>query len=67
MDSYLRLFDDRHRAEGDNPSIGLILCAEKNDTIARYSVLHGNEQLFAARYVTCLPSIEELERAIAPT
>lgn len=65
MDSYVRLFDDQCRNEDDNPSIGLILCAEKNETIARYSVLHGHEQLFAAKYVTYLPSVEELEHELA--
>ena len=53
------------RTEGDGPTIGLILCAEKNEAIARYSVLHEHEQLFAAKYVTYLPSVEELERELA--
>lgn len=65
MDSYVRLFDDQRRSEGDNPTIGLILCAEKNEAIARYSVLHGHEQLFAAKYVTYLPSEDELARELA--
>ncbi len=65
MDGYVRLFDDQCRNDGDNPTIGLILCAEKNEAIARYSVLHGHEQLFAAKYVTHLPSEEELERELA--
>ncbi len=65
MDGYVRLFDDQCRSEGDGPTIGLILCAEKNEAVARYSVLHGNEQLFTAKYVTYLPSVEELEREIA--
>ncbi len=65
MDGYVRLFDDQCRNEGDNPTIGLILCAEKNETIARYSVLHGHEQLFAAKYVTQLPSEEALARELA--
>lgn len=62
MDGYVRMFDDQYRNEGDNPTIGLIFCAEKNETIARYSVLHGHKQLFAAKYVTQLPSEEELAR-----
>jgi hypothetical protein len=49
------------RTPGDCPTIGLILCAEKNEAIARYSILNEHEQLFAARYVTYLPSVEELE------
>ncbi len=65
MDSYVRLFDDRYTTEGDNPTIGLILCAQKNEAVARYSVLHESEQLFAARYVTVLPTVEELERELA--
>ncbi len=65
MDSYVRLFDDQCTTEGDSPTIGLILCAQKNETVARYSVLHESEQLFAARYVTYLPSVEELQRELA--
>jgi predicted nuclease of restriction endonuclease-like (RecB) superfamily len=61
MDSYVRLFDDKYTTEGDHPTIGLILCAEKNEAVARYSVLHDSEQLFAARYVTLLPTVEELQ------
>lgn len=64
MDSYIRLFDDCYTSEGDNPTIGLILCAEKNEAVARYSVLHKSEKLFAARYVTYLPTVEELEREL---
>lgn len=64
MDSYVRLFDAQGRTEGDGPTIGLILCAEKNEAVAKYSVLQGNEQLFAAKYVTYLPSVEELEREL---
>ena len=65
MDSYVRLFDAQGRTQGDGPTIGLILCAEKNEAVARYSVLHEHEQLFAAKYVTYLPSVEELERELA--
>jgi predicted nuclease of restriction endonuclease-like (RecB) superfamily len=65
MDSYVRLFDSQGRTEGDGPTIGLILCAEKNEAVARYSILHENEQLFAAKYVTYLPSVAELERELA--
>ncbi len=65
MDSYVRLFDDQCTTEGDSPTIGLILCAQKNETVARYSVLHESEQLFAARYVTYLPSVDELQRELA--
>ncbi len=65
MDSYVRLFDEQGRSQGDGPTIGLILCAEKNEAVARYSVLHENEQLFAAKYLLHLPSVEELERELA--
>ena len=61
MDGYVRLCDDLWRHEGDGPTVGLILCAEKNDAVARYSVLHESEQLFSARYVTYLPTVEELQ------
>jgi hypothetical protein len=64
MDSYVRSFDALGRTEDDGPTIGLILCAEKNETIARYSILHEHKQLFAAKYVTYLPSVEELEREL---
>jgi predicted nuclease of restriction endonuclease-like (RecB) superfamily len=65
MDSYVRIFDAMGRTEGDGPTIGLILCAQKNDAVARYSILHEHEQLFAAKYVTYLPSVEELQSELA--
>jgi predicted nuclease of restriction endonuclease-like (RecB) superfamily len=61
MDMYVRMFDELKRTESDNPTIGIILCADKDDTIVKYSVLKGNEQLFASRYRLVLPSEEELE------
>jgi len=64
MDSYVRLFDDQFTTEGDNPTIGLILCAEKNETIARYSVLNDSRKIFAAKYIKYLPTEEELKREI---
>jgi len=60
MDSYVRMFDDKYLTEGDNPTIGLILCAKKNETIARYSVLNDSKQLFASKYMLYLPTEEEL-------
>ncbi|MBE7497749.1 MAG: DUF1016 domain-containing protein [Verrucomicrobiaceae bacterium] len=60
MDMYVRMYDDLHRGKGDNPTVGIILCAAKDASIARYSVLHGNEQMFASRYKLVLPSEEEL-------
>jgi predicted nuclease of restriction endonuclease-like (RecB) superfamily len=64
MDSYVRMFEAHARGEGDNPTIGLILCSKKNEAVARYSVLHESRQLFAARYLTYLPSEEELAREL---
>jgi predicted nuclease of restriction endonuclease-like (RecB) superfamily len=64
MDMYVRMFDDLKRGADDNPTLGIILCADKDQTIVRYSVLHGNEQLFAAKYLTILPSEAELAREL---
>ena len=64
MDSYVRLFDDQNTTEGDSPTIGLILCAEKNEAIARYSVLNEGRQIFAAKYVKHLPTEAELQHEI---
>jgi hypothetical protein len=60
MDMYVRLYDDQRRGPGDNPTVGIILCASKDETIVRYSVLHGNEKLFASKYKLILPSEKEL-------
>lgn len=60
MDMYVRLFEDRMRTEGDNPTIGLLLCTEKDEIIARYSVLKESKQLFASKYCLILPTEEEL-------
>lgn len=64
MDMYVRMFDKLQRTEGDNPTIGLLLCSETSEDMARYSVLHGSEQLFQAKYITYLPTKEELTREI---
>jgi len=64
MDGYVRMFDEKFRTEGDNPTIGLILCSEKNEAIARYSVLKESRQLFASKYMLYLPTEEELQREI---
>jgi len=64
IDSYVRMFDDHFTTEGDNPTIGLVLCAEKNEAVARYSVLNESKQIFAAKYVKVLPSEAELRREI---
>ncbi|MFT5882051.1 MAG: hypothetical protein ACI9FG_000548 [Crocinitomicaceae bacterium] len=60
IDMYVRMFGDLKRGEGDNPKIGIILCADKDETVVQYSVLKGNEQIFASKYRTILPSEEEL-------
>ncbi len=65
MDSYVRMFDDKYCTEGDNPTIGLILCSKGNETIAKYSVLRDSSQLFASRYMLYLPSEEELVAELA--
>ncbi|MBK6903907.1 MAG: DUF1016 family protein [Saprospirales bacterium] len=54
------MFDDLKRLPEDNPTVGIILCENKDQTVARYSVLHGSEQLFASKYRLVLPSEEEL-------
>ena len=64
MDSYVRMFDDQYLTEGDNPTIGLILCSKKNETIAKYSVLKDNQQLFASKYMLYLPTEEELAQEL---
>lgn len=60
MDMYVRLFEDRVKSDGDNPTIGIILCTEKDETVVRYSVLNDRRQLFASRYKLYLPSEQEL-------
>ncbi len=65
MDMYIRMYDELKRSEGDGPTLGIVLCADTDEDIARYSVLHGNEQLFASRYRLYLPTEEELRAEIA--
>jgi len=60
MDMYVRLYDDQYRGPDDGPTVGIILCAHKDHTVVRYSVLHGNEQIFATKYKLILPSEDEL-------
>jgi predicted nuclease of restriction endonuclease-like (RecB) superfamily len=60
MDMYVRMYDDIKRSEEDGPTVGIILCAQKNESVVRYSVLQGNEQLFASKYKLVLPSEDEL-------
>ena len=64
MDMYVKMYDELVRPEGHNPTIGMLLCAETDEDVAHYSVLNGNDQLFAAKYLTFMPTQEELRREI---
>ncbi len=64
MDFYVRYFEKEEKQEGDNPAIGLILCSEKNETMAKYTVLNDSKCIFASKYKLCLPSEEELKNEI---
>lgn len=71
MDMYVRLFEDSVKGAGDNPTVGIILCTEKDHTVVKFSVLNENRQLFASKYMLYLPTEEALrvelerERALA--
>lgn len=60
MDMYVQMYDGFCKCADDNPTIGLILCSEKNDAVAKYSMLNDSKQLFASKYLTYLPTEEEL-------
>ena len=64
MDMYVRMYDELKRTEGDNPTIGLILCSRTSEDMARYSMLKDNDRLFQAKYLTYLPTKEELSNEI---
>lgn len=64
MDMYRRLFDDMKKPKGDNPTIGIILCADKSETVVKYSILKDNENLFATKFMPYLPTEEELANEI---
>lgn len=64
MDFYVRFFEDQVRQESDNPTIGLILCAEKDRTIVKYSLLNESKQIFASKYKLYMPTVKELEQEI---
>ena len=64
MDMYVRMYDDLKCTPGDNPTIGILLCSETSEDIAKYSMLNGSKQLFASKYLTFLPSEEELRQEI---
>ena len=61
---YVRMYDELKKSKDDNPTIGILLCTDTDADVARYSVLHGNEQLFATKYKTYLPTEEELRAEI---
>ncbi len=61
MDSYIRMFDDLYKHSDDNPTLGLILCSEKNEAVVKYSVLAEHKQVFASKYMLELPSIQTLQ------
>ena len=64
LDMYVRMYDDFIKGSDDAPTIGVLLCTDTDNTIARYSVLHDNNQLFAAKYMTYMPTEEELSNEI---
>lgn len=64
MDGYVRMYDGLFVAPDENPTIGLILCTEKNETVARYSVLNDRKQIFASKYMLCLPTEEQLRAEV---
>ena len=64
LDMYVRMYDDLKKSDSDNPTIGILLCTETDKTIARYSVLNENKQIFASKYMPYLPTEKELEEEI---
>jgi predicted nuclease of restriction endonuclease-like (RecB) superfamily len=64
MDMYVRMYDELKKGQDDNPTIGILLCADTDEDIARFSILKGNEQLYAPKYQLYLPTKEELRREI---
>ncbi len=64
IDMYVRMYDDLKRSPDDNPTIGILLCSEKDETIVKYSVLNDQNNLFASKYLLYLPKEEELKQLI---
>lgn len=64
MDMYVKMYDELVRPNGHNPTIGILLCADTDEDVAHYSVLNGNDQLYATKYLTFMPTKEELRREI---
>ena len=64
MDMYIRMFDDLMCREGDNPTVGILLCAERDEMVVKYSVANGSHQLFVSKYLPYMPTEEEIRREI---
>lgn len=64
IDMYVRMYDELKCKEGDNPTLGILLCSETSEDIARYSILHDNERLFMSKYLTYLPTKDQLRTEI---
>lgn len=64
IDMYVRMYDDLKRNEGDNPTIGILLCSEKDETIVKYSVLSDKNNLFTSQYMLYMPKEEDLKQII---
>ena len=64
IDFYVKYFEENVKTEGDNPTIGIVLCSEKNETMVKYSVLNENDHLFASKYKLYIPTGEELKKEI---
>ena len=61
IDMYVRMYDELKCKEGDNPTVGILLCSETSEDIARYSVVHDNDRLFMSKYLTVMPTEEQLK------
>lgn len=64
IDFYVKYFEENIKTEGDNPTIGIVLCSEKNETMVKYSILNENDHLFASKYKLYIPTEEELKKEI---
>ncbi|WP_430754805.1 PDDEXK nuclease domain-containing protein [Magnetovirga frankeli] len=64
MDGYVRLYEDRFKVPGDNPTIGLLLCSDKSEAVAKYSILQESQQIFASKYLPNLPTEDQLQREL---
>lgn len=64
IDFYVRYFEEQVKAPEDNPTIGIVLCSDKNDTMVKYSVLSENDHLFASKYMLYMPTEDELKKEL---